>query len=242
MVRIGLFYRSFYRELRERIWRSVGTRLYKERNNLLLELLRKFKTYCVFPCSVSTSEDYLLDVGAYDGLMSASISEIYNLSAICIDLSKTLGSQPQIGVFLVADGRSLPFKPNSFSLVTSISLIEHLPEDDRQSFYNEIKRVLREDGRFILQFPNRYFPIESHSFLPFVGYLPSKFHKAFSPDFLSVPSKSTIEEDLNNNGFSIVKTVEYELPFFKSLRGALKVFFKAFPFGFLIIAKKWNTR
>jgi len=241
MVRIGLFYKSFYKELRERIWRSVGTTLYKERNNLLLKLLSEFKTYCVFPC-FSPCENYLLDVGAYDGRMSTSISEIYNLSAVCIDLSKNLESQPQIGVFLVADGRSLPFKPNSFSMVTSISLIEHIPEDDRQRFYSEIKRVLRDDGCFILQFPNRYFPIESHSFLPFVGYLPSKFHKAFSPDYVAVPSKSIIEEDLNNNGYSIVKTVEYELPFFKSLRGALRVFFKAFPYGFLIIAKKCDIR
>jgi len=237
MVRIGLFYRSFYKELREIIWRNIGVRLYQERNNLLLKLLSESKTYCAFPLTALTCKDYLLDIGAHDGHISTRISELHNLRAVCVDLTKNLDSHSQLD-FLVADARLLPFKPNSFPMVASISLIEHIPEDDRRSFYNEIKGVIRDDGYLILQFPNRYFPIESHSFLPFVGYLPSKFHRAFSPDFVSVPSKSAIEEDLRNTGFIIVKTVEYAMPFFRPLKGLLKLFFEALPFGFLIIAKK----
>ena len=52
---------------------------------------------------------------------------------------------------ILADGRALPFADNSFSLVTSIDVLEHIPPQDREKFVNELKRVAKK--RVILSFP-----------------------------------------------------------------------------------------
>jgi len=52
---------------------------------------------------------------------------------------------------ILADGRALPFADNSFSLVTSIDVLEHIPSWDREKFVNELKRVAKK--RVILSFP-----------------------------------------------------------------------------------------
>ena len=68
-------------------------------------------------------------------------------------------------------GHSLPFKINTMSLITALSVTEHILEEKRDSFYNEISQVLEEDGYPVIQRPDRHFPVEQHSFIPFVGYL-----------------------------------------------------------------------
>lgn len=45
---------------------------------------------------------------------------------------------------VLADGRALPFTSNSFEIVTSIDVIEHLPQKDRQKFVKELLRVAGE--------------------------------------------------------------------------------------------------
>jgi hypothetical protein len=45
---------------------------------------------------------------------------------------------------VLADGRSLPFADNSFEIVTSIDVIEHIPQKDRQKFVKELIRVAGE--------------------------------------------------------------------------------------------------
>jgi hypothetical protein len=45
---------------------------------------------------------------------------------------------------VLADGRSLPFADNSFEIVTSIDVIEHISQKDRQKFVKELIRVAGE--------------------------------------------------------------------------------------------------
>jgi len=67
------------------------------------------------------------------------------------------------------DGRRMPFDPDQFDLVHSNAVVEHVggPEDQRR-FVSECVRVGR---RGMLTTPNRWFPIELHTRLPFVHYL-----------------------------------------------------------------------
>jgi SAM-dependent methyltransferase len=59
--------------------------------------------------------------------------------------------------FLAADGRSLPFKDESFDVVVSFSTVDHIVEhDDRQQFVTEMARVARRGGRVVLTAPNRW--------------------------------------------------------------------------------------
>lgn len=51
------------------------------------------------------------------------------------------------------DGTCLPFADNSFDMATSISVIEHLPDDGDSAMMGELARVVRPSGRIIISFP-----------------------------------------------------------------------------------------
>jgi hypothetical protein len=71
---------------------------------------------------------------------------------------------------LIADGRCLPVRDQSFDVVFSNSVIEHVGgPQDQKVFAAEVARVGR---HFFVQTPNRYFPIEPHFLAPFVQFLP----------------------------------------------------------------------
>jgi SAM-dependent methyltransferase len=71
--------------------------------------------------------------------------------------------------FVRGDARALPFEADSFAIAYSNSLVEHLDPADRPRFAAEIRRVA---GRYWVQTPNRYFPIEPHVLLPGFQFLP----------------------------------------------------------------------
>jgi SAM-dependent methyltransferase len=86
------------------------------------------------------------------------------------------------------EGRPLPFDDGSFDVVLCSSVLEHVTippqeiwqersgarfgrraRDHQRGFARELQRVGR--GYFV-QVPNRWFPVETHSWLPFLSYLP----------------------------------------------------------------------
>jgi Methyltransferase domain len=75
------------------------------------------------------------------------------------------------GVTVVeADGRDLPFSTGEFDIVHSNAVIEHVgPWPDQQQFISELVRVGR--SGFVTT-PNRWFPVESHSQLLLLHWLP----------------------------------------------------------------------
>ena len=56
---------------------------------------------------------------------------------------------------LVASGTNLPFADNSFDLVVSSQVIEHIDVKQVTLYLNDIKRVLRPKGVFVVATPNR---------------------------------------------------------------------------------------
>jgi hypothetical protein len=82
---------------------------------------------------------------------------------------------------VAADGRMLPFKDNSFDIVFSNSVIEHVGTTaDQQRFADEARRVGRS---FWIQTPNRRFPVELHLMLPFIHYFPKQVQRAIVTRF-----------------------------------------------------------
>ena len=66
--------------------------------------------------------------------------------------------------FVSGDGCQLPFRDQSFEIVFSNSVIEHVGTPDQQRrFAHEIQRVGR---RYWVQTPNRRFPVEPHLLTP----------------------------------------------------------------------------
>ena len=84
--------------------------------------------------------------------------------------SETLRSAPS---WVAGDGRALPFRDQSFDVVFSNSVIEHVGDREAQRrFALEAARVGRS---YWVQTPNRWFPIEQHLLLPLVHWLPLRW-------------------------------------------------------------------
>jgi hypothetical protein len=74
--------------------------------------------------------------------------------------------------FVRADGRNLPFADKEFDYVHSSAVLEHVGSRERQTdFLREAWRVARK-GLFVTT-PNRWFPVEFHTIMPFVHWLPA---------------------------------------------------------------------
>jgi SAM-dependent methyltransferase len=82
---------------------------------------------------------------------------------------------------VLGDGASLPFADQSFELVFSNSVIEHVGSREQQArFAAEIARVGKQ---YWVQTPNRYFPIEHHLWTPFIHWLPHRWQVAVAKRF-----------------------------------------------------------
>jgi methyltransferase family protein len=79
--------------------------------------------------------------------------------------------------FVSGDGCQLPFRDQSFEIVFSNSVIEHVgsPAEQRK-FADEVRRVGK---RYWVQTPNRWFPLEPHLLTPFVHWLPQSLQRAW---------------------------------------------------------------
>ena len=73
--------------------------------------------------------------------------------------------------FKRADGLNLPFESGSFDVVHSSAVLEHVGSfDNQRRFIQELVRVARRV--VFLTTPNRWFPVEFHSVLPLIHWLP----------------------------------------------------------------------
>jgi Methyltransferase domain len=68
-----------------------------------------------------------------------------------------------------ADGRALPFPDDAFDIGFSNAVVEHLPDvDSQRAFIAELCRVSR---CVFVTTPNRLFPVDSHTLVPFAHWL-----------------------------------------------------------------------
>ena len=124
------------------------------------------------------AEDTLLDVGVTSDQTYASSNYIEawyphkaKITAAGIEDASFLRQLYPGLTFVRADGLALPFSDGSYDIVHSSAVLEHVGDFERQArFIAECARVARKS--IFLTTPNRWFPIEFHTVLPLVHWLP----------------------------------------------------------------------
>jgi SAM-dependent methyltransferase len=84
---------------------------------------------------------------------------------------------PQVP-YVQADACALPFADREFDLYFSNAVIEHVGGEERQHMF--VREALRVATRVFITTPNRWFPVEVHTRLPLVHWLPEPAaHRAY---------------------------------------------------------------
>jgi SAM-dependent methyltransferase len=149
---------------------AVSLRSRKRKLRLLLDELRP------------TAETTVLDVGADelafgegDGCATLNFfEEMYpwpeRITALGLqDGSGFRARYPHIE-YVQGDACALPFEDDAFDIVFSNAVIEHVGGRERQERF--VSEAIRVGRRVFLTTPNRAFPLEVHTRLPFVHWLP----------------------------------------------------------------------
>ena len=125
-------------------------------------------------------------VGAYLSKLAAEAKVVVGLD---VEFDR-LGNAQQMGkTVLCGVGEQLPFSEDTFDLILSHEVLEHV-NDDRQVIAEAI-RTLRPGGRLVLFCPNRGYPFETHGIywrgsyrfgnIPMVNYLPRRWRDRLAP-------------------------------------------------------------
>lgn len=115
----------------------------------------------------------VLDVGGASYFWdTSSLPSLPNIEIILLNLRQEKTEHPKIKS-VVGDATNMPeFEDDSFDLVFSNSVIEHLYTWENQvKMANEVMRVGK---KHFIQTPNRTFPMEAHYAIPFAQYFPHK--------------------------------------------------------------------
>ncbi len=113
------------------------------------------------------------------------------------------------------DAKKIKFINNSFDIVHSNATIEHVGNTKNQiKFLSECYRVAK--NRVFIVTPNRFFPIELHTYIPLLHFLPKTFYrlilKIFGNTFFSkVENLNLLSEKDLRNLCKLVKINNYKI-------------------------------
>jgi hypothetical protein len=125
-------------------------------------------------------ETTVLDLGVTDAAFGAGSSDNFfeahypwpqRITAVGhTGLDRFAAAFPRVRV-VHADGRELPFADGEFDLGFSNAVVEHVAggREGQRRFVSELCRVA---GRVFVTTPNRLFPLDPHTLLPLVHWLP----------------------------------------------------------------------
>lgn len=125
-------------------------------------------------------------VGMYVEKLAASGGTVFGLE---YDFARAAEARTRSPRILNAAGERLPFPSESFDLILSHEVLEHV-QDDREAA-REMIRVLNPGGRAVIFCPNRGYPFETHGIywrgrykfgnIPLVNYLPRAWRDRLAP-------------------------------------------------------------
>ena len=95
-------------------------------------------------------EGILLDLGSADGVLNKHVNNFKNVKLISFDLSFELLKLNNNKNKIQGSILNLPFKDNSIDNILSFTVFQDLPNVKKG--IQEVKRILKQDGIFILSF------------------------------------------------------------------------------------------
>jgi len=130
-------------------------------------------------------QDTILDVGAtsdqalsHSNYLEAWYPHKSRITALGIDDASFLEERYPGVRFVRTDGNSLPFPDRAFDYAHSSAVLEHVGSRENQKrFLQEAWRVARK-GVFLTT-PYRFFPVELHTALPLLHWLPARWYRYF---------------------------------------------------------------
>lgn len=139
--------------------------------------------------------DTILDLGGYDGnFMKRFKHELTDFQIIVADIDIAGLEKARLQGFktlALREGNQLPFKQNEIDCIFCNSVLEHItiPKNqvwklnDESIFHKQsiesqslfAKEIRRCGKKYIVQTPHKYFPIESHTWLPLIYLFPRRW-------------------------------------------------------------------
>jgi ubiquinone/menaquinone biosynthesis C-methylase UbiE len=165
----------------------------------------------------------MLEVGCGTGLNLKHLSR--RIRSVGIDISRGMLKEGRAKDLTVceANGEILPFKDGSFDYVICINALQYF--DDLPMIMSEVRRVLGQEGRFILDFKN------SISGRAAVHCLLRAFHRKKGRELEKWHSVFAVEELLGEFGWKIERMIGMEFHFLQMgvnpiKRGTIEWLFK----------------
>jgi hypothetical protein len=152
-----------------RVASQVSLRSRERKLQLFLDLLAPGPETTVVDVGVT---DAPFGAGSSDNFFEAMYPWPERVTAVGnTELDRFVAAFPRVRA-VHADGRALPFGDGEFELGFSNAVVEHVAggREGQRRFVHELCRVAR---RVFVTTPNRWFPLEVHTLLPFVHWLPA---------------------------------------------------------------------
>ncbi len=168
-----------------RVASRVSMRSRERKLQLFLELLRPGPETSVLDVGVT---DAPFGGGSTDNFFEALYPWPDRVTAVGrTSLERFTAAFPAVTA-VQADGRHLPFADGAFELGFSNAVVEHVGgREEQRRFVHELCRVTE---RVFVTTPNRWFPLEVHSLVPFAHWLPRGRATGFSARAASTTSSS----------------------------------------------------
>jgi len=190
--------------------------LYKNTgNSSIAELLSKFSRNNVlnlfFRINKISSKTKVIDLGVsnYDNAESTNFfmkNYPFPKKIVCTGIHSKKSFKKTYKQFTyekIEKNKKLPFKDKNFDVLFSNAVLEHVGSSDQQEKF--IQESIRIANKIFIVFPNRLFPIEHHTFLPFLHWFPKII---FRKILVLLNMKFwALESNLNHLDYKFVKNI-----------------------------------
>jgi 2-polyprenyl-3-methyl-5-hydroxy-6-metoxy-1,4-benzoquinol methylase len=141
-----------------------------------------------YSCIDNVNRGRALDIGCgFGSLLIALQTYFVQVCGIDIDELYVEWSKKRVpdGEVICGNAKNMPWSNESFDVVTSTDVFEHINYDEQKIVASELMRVLKPGGHGIVIVPNRFQILDEHNKVLFGTWLPALKRKPYVKFFLN---------------------------------------------------------